>query len=237
MENITLIGKLKYFFLSDILQLISSAHKSGTIKLEHGEQSVTIIFTEGTIVFASGSKTESKLGFLLKSKGLISDEKLEQFLKISIEKNIALGKLLVEENVISLDALKAMIKKQIEEIFYDLFFWEGGKFSFDETEPDLNRIIASPLDLVFLVLEASRRVDEMTVLKEHIPNNHIVFKITDLSKKKDIKFVSNEWSILNLIDGQRNIQDIIEASKLDKFTIYKMLFSLISSGYIQKVNP
>ena len=74
----------------------------------------------------------------------------------------------------------------------------------------------------------------MTVLQKHIPNNNIVFELTEKSKEKNISFVSNEWSIFNFIDGKTNIQKIIEISKLDKFSIYKMLFTLISSGFIKK---
>lgn len=232
---ISLTGNLNYFYLSNILQLISSNHKTGSLYLSFKRKNVSIIFIDGTIIFASGTKTESKLGNLLISKGFIDNTQLKDFLKRTKKRNIALGKLLVEDKIISSETLKAVVKNQIEEILYDIFLWEGGSFKFDETTPNLERIIVSPLDLISLILEASRRIDEMTVLKEQIPNNSIVYKLSKETKRKDIEFVSNEWSILNLIDGERNIDEIIEMSNLDTFTIYKMLFSLTSSGFIVKI--
>jgi len=231
---ISLTGNLHYFYLSNILQLISSNHKTGSLFLSFKKKNVSIIFRDGTIIFASGNKTESKLGNLLISKGKISNSQLRNFLKRTKKRGIALGKLLVEDNIISSETLKSVVKHQIEEILYDIFLCEGGSFRFDESTPNLERIIVSPLDLVSLILEASRRIDEMTVLKEHIPNNNIVYTLSEETKRKNIEFISNEWSILNLIDGKRNIDEIIEMSNLDTYTIYKMLFSLVSSGFIVK---
>ncbi len=233
--NISLTGNLQFFYLSNILQLISSDHKSGTLTLNHNNTSVTIIFTDGTIIYASGNNTESKLGYLLKRKGVITSIQLKDFLILSKERDIALGKLLVEEKIITSDVLKSVVKKQIEELLYGLFLWEGGNFVFDETEPNLKRVIVSPMDIVFLIMEATRRMDEMTILKEHIPNNSIVFELSVNAQKQNIEFVSNEWSILNLIDGKNTIQDIIDKSEIDNYSIYKMLSSLIASDYIKKI--
>ena len=86
-----------------------------------------------------------------------------------------------------------------------------------------------------IILEATRRVDEMPILKKLIHSEDMVFKVSGtLRGDSEIKLNPDEWSVLALIDGKLSVKGIISESINDSFTVYQILNSLISSGYIKE---
>jgi hypothetical protein len=55
-----------------------------------------------------------------------------------------------------------------------------------------------------------------------------------VQSKEEIKLNANEWRILSLIDGTRTVRQIITESGYDEFAVYKIFFSVISSGLIEQ---
>lgn len=181
-----------------------------------------------------GARIEFKLGNILKNKNIITTEQLENALREGKKNNLALGTILVQKKIISNDNLEAFIRMQVEEIMYDIFLWEKGEFEYKDAKLNLDRVIVSKLDVTRVLLEAARRIDEMTVFKKHIQNGDIVFRISERINLTDkIKPSQNETQILSLIDGNKTVRQLIESTYLDQFTLYKTLYSLISSGIIE----
>ncbi len=230
-----LTGNLDTFFLSSIMQLLYVEKKTGTLEVKNNNNEVQVIVKEGSIVYAMSNNKEARLGNLLRIKGVITLEELEICLEEGNQKKQALGKVLVEKGIISLELLTRFIRKQVEEIVYSLFLWESGEFIYKDALLDLSGIVITELDITRIILEASRRIDEISVLKKYIPNDQIVYgwsgKVQD---KEELKLSPNEWRILNLIDGKRTIEQLLEICGLDHLVAYKILYSLISSGLAEK---
>ncbi|MFP4226563.1 MAG: hypothetical protein ACLFRF_07515, partial [Desulfobacterales bacterium] len=103
----------------------------------------------------------------------------------------------------------------------------------------LKGVVGNKLNTMNLLLEASRRVDEIEIFKKQIPNESGIIKIagnTDQSGD-DIKLNPDEWRILSLIDGKSTVRQIIDKSGFDDFTAYKHLNSLIASGRVEVTQP
>jgi hypothetical protein len=61
----------------------------------------------------------------------------------------------------------------------------------------------------------------------------MVYKMSGtVPNKNEIKLNANEWCVLSLVDGTRTVRQIINQSGYDDFAVYKILFSVISSGMI-----
>ena len=230
-------GDFEGAFLSNIMQLLCDDQRTGILRVTSGDKHSRVIFKEGNIVYAMGSYKEARLGAILRRDGVLSEEHLKKCLLAAKETKQALGKVLVERGYISLDTLKKYNKKQVEEILHNLLFWHKGKFEYSDTEINLGGMIVTELSPMRLILEASRRIDEMSLFLELIPSDQIIFKISEKaqSKEEDIQFSQNEWRILSLIDGIRTIRQVIEISGYDDFAVYKIVYSFISYGLIEKV--
>ncbi|MCP4118242.1 MAG: DUF4388 domain-containing protein [Desulfobacteraceae bacterium] len=228
-------GDFEGLTLASILQLLCNDQKTGILTVTRENVESRVFFDHGTIVYASASLKQARLGFLLRTDGIISAQQLQKCLAFAKEEKIHLGKILVEKGYISLDTLKKYNTKQVETILYDLLFWEKGKFEYRDARLNLKNMIVTQLNPMKLILEASRRIDELSVLKKVIPSDKLIFKMSGkVQTKEEIKLNANEWRVLSLIDGSRSVRQVITESGYDEFAVYKIFFSVISSGLIEQ---
>jgi len=240
----SLKGNLETFLLHSILQLLHNDSKTGIFQANRDEEEAKIYFYKGTIIYAMGSRGEDRLGNLLSKRGLISKAELNECLIGAKEKKQALGKYLVENGKISVEILKELLQKQTENIIFNLFLWEKGEFEYKDARLKMDGMINIKLNVMKVVLEASRRIDEMSIFKKQIPNDKIVLKISNSFEKEGIiEFTTAELQMITLVDGKRTVREIFSKSGIDgfaaydEFYAYKIIHSLISSGMIEKIEP
>jgi hypothetical protein len=228
-------GNFDPSFLSSILQLLCNEKRTGVLRLRHEDDTeVKIFIYDGYIIYATSSRRKSQLGALLKNMGIISAEQLNQCLSLAQKAKQALGKILVEHKIISPAELKKVIRKQAEDIILSAFLWGKGIFEYNDAKLILKDMVVTNLDIISIILEATRRIDEMSVLTKCIPSDKTIFRLTvKESNPAADKFNIEEWKLLSLINGQRTVSELIAASGLDSFQVYKALNTLLSSGLIE----
>jgi hypothetical protein len=235
-SGMALKGNIETFYLSSILQLLCGDKKTGVLSIAEGDRRVDIYLKNGGIVSAAGTQKEVRLGYLLRSKGIISAEELQAALTLAKQRQERLGKILVEKGYISAETLKRFIHQQVREILYDLFLWQRGEFEYVDKDVAIDDEFATDFNHMEIILEGSRRVDEWALLKKHIPHPDVVFKLArSVEQGKDsINLSANEWRLLSLVDGRRTVQQIIADSGQEQFSVYRVMNSLISSGIIER---
>ncbi|SMC69116.1 protein of unknown function [Desulfocicer vacuolatum DSM 3385] len=228
-------GDFEGLTLASVLQLLCNEQKTGVLTVTCENEKSRVFFEHGTIVYASSSLKETRLGFLLRNDNVTSARQLKESIATGKETRVHLGKILVDKGYISIDTLKKYSTKQAETILYNIFFWKKGKFKYQDAQLNLKGMIIIQLNPMKLILEASRRIDELSVLRELIPSDELVFKISGkVQSNEEIKLNANEWRVLSLIDGIRTVGQITTESGYDEFAVYKILFSVISSGLIEQ---
>ena len=130
-------GNIETFYLSSILQLLAQDKKTGILTIAEEGRIVRVYIKNGNIVYAVGSQKEVRLGYLLRTKGIISAEELQKALASAKKRKERLGKILVEMGFISVETLKKFIHQQVREILYDLFLWKNGAFEYVDKEVSL----------------------------------------------------------------------------------------------------
>ena len=242
--NMSLKGNLETFLINSILQLLHDDMKTGVFQINRDDEEVKIYFYKGDIIYARGSRKENRLGNLLLKKGLISKTELNECLIGSQENKQALGKYLVENEKISVEILKELLQKQTENIIFNLFLWEKGDFEYKDARLKIDGMINVKLNVVKVILEASRRIDEMSIFKKQIPSDKIILKLSkSIEEMSKIKFTPAELLMLTFVNGKRTVREIFSESDIngfaahDEFYAYKTIHSLISSGIIEKIEP
>ncbi len=231
----SLIGDLKTFHLANVLQLLCIEKKTGILKVTSNKSLINVYLEDGTITHAMESQKESRMGYLLKSQGIISAEDLDECLALATKKKQPIGKILVEMDHISEEKLKELSKCHIEEILYNMFLWKTGNFDYKDGSPELPDKIDFELNTMELILEAARRVDELTAVTEEIPEDELTYKISDkVQDKEEIKLNAKQWRLLSLINNSRNVRDLINETGYDEFAVYAALHYLTTSKLIEK---
>jgi len=228
-------GDFDGLFLANILQLLCDDKKNGFLQVTSGDKESKVFFKDGAIIYATSSKKEYRLGAILRRNGLITEEQLGRCLDIARERKEAMGKVLVDTECITLDNLKKYSTQQVEDILYDMLLWKHGRFEYKDAQFSLERMVISQLSPMKLILEASRRIDEMSVLTDLISSENLVFKMSGKTQEEEIKLNANEWRILSLVDGIRTVRELVDQSGYDEFAVYKILYSVISYGLVEKI--
>lgn len=230
----SLKGNLETVYLNSILQLLSIDEKTGILGVKKAKINLKVLFQKGKIIYATGSKKEYRLGHRLQSKGLISRDQLEAGLELSRKTKISLGKILVDKSLMALKAVEQEIEDKVQEIIYDLSTWQNGEFEYKDARLNLEGMVVIRLNVVKILLEASRRIDEMSILRKHIPNENLIFKTSNrVQAQGEIKLNADEWQLLRLVDGRLSVRQIISRCGFDELAAYKRLYSLLSSGLIE----
>jgi hypothetical protein len=227
-------GNLETFYLSSLFQLLSNDKKTGKLRITHDDDVVTVHFCDGTIVSATSTDNEKHLGYLLRSEGVIGSMELDKHLQIARNRKERLGKVLVDECFISKEELDKFVRMQVENILYTLFHWIQGKFRFEECAVSAAEETDTQFETMELILEASRRVDEMSVLEKQIPARDQVLRYTAnaASANRQTTLTHQENAVLRLVNGVNTIKEIIYQSGYDEFTVVKALYTLLSAGII-----
>jgi hypothetical protein len=242
-------GTFKDFGLAEIFQLIGLQKKTGvlTVKGEEESQVVTVSFEKGMVAFADeydrGEK--ERLGNMLLRANLISAGDLERAVQTQKETLQRLGHVLVQMNFISQKSLVEALQSQVKETVYRLFRLKEGSFLFSTEAISYDKEMYKPIAAEFLLMEGVRMIDEWPIIEKKIPNFKIVYEKvpgqeatsgdgdapsgdgsrTDLSPK--------EKTVLNLVDGMRTVQEIIDVGKQGEFETCKNLYGLLSVGLIR----
>jgi hypothetical protein len=227
-------GSLDTFDLSNLLQMIKYERKSGRLTISSESNQVQILMQEGDIVFATESRKSNRIGQLLVNNGLISAQTLEAALTASREKNQGIGKTLVEQGKITVAELNGFLLKQAENSLYNVFLWQTGQFVYKDESIDLKRIVGSAFNTMNILLEASRRIDELAALKKQIPDDQSVLKPCDHEQtSQNLEFNTDESMLLSMINGQSTVRQVIDETGWDDFTGYRVIHSLVSAGAIE----
>jgi len=232
-----LTGDLKTFFITTILQLMHSNAKSGVLRVWREAEEIRIFLQNGAIIYAMKSQHDNRLGQLLKQQGLISDKQLKECLIIGKEKRLTLGKVVFDKGYATRDCLEKIIFKQAENAIFEMIFWEDGNFEYKDAVINSDKLIVKQMNTVSIILEACRRIDEMSVFKKQIPDDTVRFKLCGKAAGfKDITLNEEELQIILLINGNATVGDIIRDGLYDPYFAYKTLNALIASGYIEPVD-
>ena len=230
-------GSLKEASLPDVIQLLFLGRRTGCLALADRHNFGTIYFDEGNIVYAAIVNRRDRLGDILMRSGRITAEQLHGAVdRQGGEREQKLGEILVQEGAISREELQRYIRVQIEEAVYYLFTWNSGTFNFEagvrpEREDFLVRINPE-----YLLLEGARRVDEWSLIEKKIPSFDLIFAVDGDHLGQSAPELSPEQQLLvPLIDGTRDVSQLMEESGLVEFEVGKALFGLITAGFARRV--
>jgi hypothetical protein len=229
-----LTGNFETFNLNSIFQLLSNEQKTGVLKVKNEEKEIRIFLKDGEIIYATGSQENERLGYFLKSSGTVSEEQLQAALTKSKAEKKAVGQILVELGIVTSPKLRKVIRRQIEQMIFNLFLWDKGEYEYNDAAINVKGMVVAEINVVSLLLEASRRIDEISIFRKHITDDALTYRPADrVSRKGEITLSSAELKILDLVDGRRSIRQVLRDSGFDEYSAYKNLYALLSSGLIE----
>lgn len=230
-------GSLREASLPDVLQLLAMGQKTGCLSVAHRGSFGSIYFDRGRIAYAAIVNRRDRLGDILVGSGLVERGVLDEVVREQGERpDYRLGDLLVERGIVAREVLDRHIRMQIEEAVYHLFTWTDGTFNFEpELRPEQEDLLVS-INPESLLLEGARRVDEWGLIEKKVSSFDLIFAADRQHlEERQPTLTPEQELLLPLMDGRRDVDDLVDASGLVEFEVGKALYGLVTAGFAHRV--
>jgi hypothetical protein len=171
----SLTGSLKTMQVGDLLQWCGANFKTGTLRLARGPVVKQLFFKDGRLFSSTSNSPRETLGQFLIRSGKVSEEQLFGALIRQDRKHQLLGQILIGDGLLSQDELNDLLRIKTEESIYDCFLWPDGDFAFEDDRLPDKIPVSLPLDLTTLILEGARRSDEWRRIWQVFPSRFTRF--------------------------------------------------------------
>lgn len=234
-------GTFKDFHIADIVQLIGLQRKTGRLTLEGEEDTLAITFEDGTVTWAQSTRVpwERRMAQLLVARGLLKPAQLQEVLSKQEESQKKLSAILTEAGLVKKKDWDDTLAREVEEAIYRPFRWTAGRYRFvSESSADLTDGRIGPLGAEAVLMEGIRRVDEWPAILRDVPSMTLVFKVESPAGTRDPKHVeADAAAVLDLVDGRRTVQELVDGSGLGEFAAMRTLAGLVEAGAIIPTGP
>lgn len=220
--------------LPKVLMLLKEKNLNGTLKLSSENVISTIWFKNGEVIYARDSNS---LGLLesLQILSLISEEKLMEIKKRATSLDEALlENLLIEEDIIKPQIIIYIRAFQIAETLFTIL--ENTKVSYEFEGGELKNLVR--IDLLpkgfNWIEELLKYSHDWVKLRKRLGRSKQIFKQCPL-KLSSVKLSKDEQKIYNLVDGKKQLREVVLWSGYSYVATHKILNSLFQNGVIDIV--
>jgi tetratricopeptide (TPR) repeat protein len=229
----SLSGRLKTMDLAEVLQWVTIGKKTGSLAFVRDKIKVYIFFQSGKIISSQSNDPTKQLGHFLLFQGKLTEPQLKRAFEINQQSRIILGKILVQENLVSKEDVEQALIARTEEVIYDLFLWDDGYFHFAADGYKLDELVLINVDINALLFEGVRRKDEWVRIRSVFPNNDVVPSLRPDADLKSQDLSPLQKKLLFLMTLKKPISEIILELHGSDFLVNYELFQLYEKGLVE----
>jgi hypothetical protein len=231
-------GNLRDFSVTQLLNLINLARKTGTLEIEGPSDTAKIVFREGKLAYGQIGAEDNSLASILRLGNKISQTQFRILReKAASMTDKELGLLLVNAGYLTQDDILSSLQQYFVGIIRRLFTWVEGAFHFDQDNLLPSDKILVRIDLENLIVEGSRQLREWEQLQEEIPSLDVAVKFTDRPgvNLKNVNLSVEEWRVVSYVNPKNTIRQIARIVKMNDLEIRRVIFSLLQANLVELV--
>jgi hypothetical protein len=233
-------GNLRDFTITQLLNLINLAHKTGTLIVEGPSETAQVFFREGKLAFAQIGHEDSSLPtILLRANKLNANQHrvIKERAKNMNDKE--LGLLLINANYISQQDILSSLQAHFVGVVNRLFTWVEGLFRFENELMPPDDKITVKISLENIIIEGSRRLREWEQLQDEIPSLDMALKFADRpgANLRNVNLSVEEWRVVSYINPKNSIRQIARTTKMNDLEIRRIVYGLLQAGLVEIVRP
>ncbi len=247
-------GDLAGIPLAEVIQLVATTRRTGTLYVVSTEDARVFRFRAGELISASSLEQRFRLGVALCQKGLITPALLDDALLDQKRRpGRALGDVLLARGWISMDALRATLRVQIQDALDDAIHWQDGGFLFAEStdrggqggevgEKGEGGGSSAPGGVSFVVqpllFESLRKLDEWARFSRLFQDRNAIVAFNQDQQMAAVAPGSDDaLAVLESVDGRRTISQIVARSTWSEHRVVRGLATLMDVGLVRLAPP
>jgi hypothetical protein len=233
-------GNLRDFTITQLLNLINLAGKSGALIVQDDNQAARLIFREGKLAFAQSGGGEAALPTVLHASAKITDAQLRTLKQRAAGmSDKELGLLLINAGYVTQADILESLQAFFTSIVNRLLTWVEGQFRFEEDVQVPENRIGVRIPLENLIMEGSRQLRELEQLQFEVPNLDMALAFTDRPgvNLKKVNLNVEEWRVVSYINPKNSIRQIAKATQMNDLQIRRIVYGLLQAGLVKFVRP
>jgi len=234
-------GRLQDFGMTQLLNLVNLARKTGTLYLRHPQEGEAYLcFREGKLIYTAMEGESEHLPMLLQQAGKLTTEQarvVEQNMGDKADRDIAM--MLIQAGHIKQQDVAQSVRRHILDQVYRVFSWNEGTFRFEAAKLPVQGKMTATIALENVIMEGSRRLKEWERLKEELPNLDVALKFAKRPSTplRDINLTVEEWRVISFVNPRNTLKRIAQSNSMSDFQIRKIAYSLLQAGIVEIVRP
>ena len=228
-----LTGSLDTMSLSDLLQWISTARKSGVVTVVQGKSRLQLAVAGSRILGAYSNEPPMLLGQFLLSRGKIDEVTLHDALARQDTTREHLGKVLTAMGAITAEELERYVVLKAEETIFSMLDWSEAMFEFDANAELDPRMVQMDHGIDDLIMRGAQRRDEMAQMRTVLGDPGVVLCRTETELPAEARNSPMAARIYDAIDGRRTLADILLHSRASDYFATKFLYELHRAGVVR----
>jgi hypothetical protein len=230
-------GNLRDFTITQLLNLINLAGKTGTLIVDGPTDQAQVAFREGKLAYARVGKEDGSLASVLHKANKLNANQYRAIAERAGQMtDKELGLLLINAGYVSQEDILLNLQSHFTEVVRKLFTWVEGFFRFEnEMLPPEDRINVR-LDLENIIIEGSRQLREWEQLQDEIPSLDMALKFTD-RPLTNVNLSVEEWRVVKFVDPKNTMRQIAATNKLSELEIRRIVYGLLQAGLVEVVRP
>jgi hypothetical protein len=228
-DRVQMTGLIVEGGIVDLLSFFNMFRKSGVVHFILSGGSKTLCFQKGEIVYATSTFPEEEIGEILYRLGKF-DRDILQGARQFANGELPLGKILIDQNIITAKDLWAATRNQVETIVYNLFAFHDGSFVFSDTPLDERQVVSLSMNTQNMIMEGLRRVDERAVYMQKVKSLDAIPVATE-RVPNDLDSVSQKMVAL-IQAGVSNVKELLRRSGSGEFDALRLLSQMVERGVV-----
>lgn len=233
--DISTKGNLRDTPFPELLAAFYQKGATGVLLLKYEKIKKIVYIRDGRPIFVKSNLLNECLGRVLVREKMITEEELNESVKLMKDSGRQQGTILIEMGAISPHNLKYGLEKQLEIKLYDIFGWPEGEYQFNYKEDFETPITTLELSVASLVYEGIKRNYDVGKIEQYLDKylNHYIHPNPNPALRfQEMLMDEDEESILKSIDGSRTVREIIMSSQISRERMLRFIFALKVTGMV-----
>lgn len=233
-------GNIRDFSITQLLNLVNVARKTGTLVVERSPEQIFVSFREGKLAYARDNEDGVGLTMVLyKARKLNAAQVRAINEHAGRMSDKELGLLLINSGYLSQQEILVSLQSHYLELLNRLFTWGEGLFHFENDLLPPNDKIAVRIGLENLIIEGTRKVRERDQLQDEIPSLDMALKFNERPgvNLRNLNLSVDEWKVISFINPKNTIHQIAKATNKNEHEIRRIVYSFIQAGLVELVRP
>jgi hypothetical protein len=237
---VAFMGELSDISVADLLYLLSLRRQSGKLSISANGDEVNLFLSKGQLALVTSSNLTLRLGRMLVRLGMLDNLQLREALQEqeSAGRSRPLGEILIDRGWISEDELAYCVEEQCVEILARVIAADHGIFVYNRGGAAPLRSELNPLNADHIVLEATRRTDELQRLRGLLPGPTAKLALTSLIDELADTLSDSEIMIASALhSGADTLGDVTDTLAMDELALWRTILSMRERGLIASFQP